>query len=389
MNLISLYNQYIGDAKLMLKKLSSPRIFVFTIIWLMFLVFIGTIAQRDIGLFQAQQKYFSSLLLWFEIGGFQILPLPGGLLTMIILFVNLLTFFFKPNIWSRNKLGVLIIHGGALILLFGGGITAIFSTEGNMMIQEGKSSNYIQNLYEREFSISIDYGSKTDSLEIIIFDEELLEKNTTLNYNNIPFKIKIIDYFVNADLQPKKQLDVLDKGFLAQKFNLKELPNQKEYEQNKSGIKYQIISDQIDIAGTYISHINERETTKLYLDNHIYELSLRPKRTYLPFEIELKEFKKIMHPGTQMSKSYSSEINLNKEDISKRFLIEMNAPLRYNDYTFYQASYAEFEGKKYSIFAVVKNYGRLFPYIASIIMCFGVLIQIIFRLPKLMKRKNS
>ena len=61
----------------MIKFISNPRIFVITIIWLMFLVVIGTIAQRDIGLFQAQKKYFTSLLLWLEIGGFNILPLPG------------------------------------------------------------------------------------------------------------------------------------------------------------------------------------------------------------------------------------------------------------------------------------------------------------------------
>ena len=82
----------------MIKFLANPRIFVFTIIWMMVLVFVGTIAQRDMGLYLEQQKYFSSLLLWLEIGNFQVLPLPGGLLTMIILFVNLLAFFFKPNI---------------------------------------------------------------------------------------------------------------------------------------------------------------------------------------------------------------------------------------------------------------------------------------------------
>jgi hypothetical protein len=33
----------------------------------------------------------------------------------------------------------------------------------------------------------------------------------------------------------------------------------------------------------------------------------------------------------------------------------------------------------------VKNYGRLFPYISSIIMCIGILLQMIMRLPKLFK----
>ena len=371
----------------MIKFISNPRIFVITIIWLMFLVVIGTIAQRDIGLFQAQKKYFTSLLLWLEIGGFNILPLPGGLLTMSILFINLSSFFLKPNIWTKNKIGILITHGGALILLIGSGITAVFSSEGSMMIAEKNSSNYIQNLYEKEFSISVDYGKQTDSLEIVNFNQTLLKKNNILNYKNFPFKIKIIDYFVNSELIDKTNQNKNTKGELAQNFDLIQKTPEKEYEKNRSAIKYQIISNQQDISGIYISHINEKNNTSIKIDDIFYQLGLRPKRTYLPFEIELNDFKKVMHPGTEIAKSFSSEVYLNKDNISKRFLIEMNAPLRYDGYTFYQASYAEFQGRELSILAVVKNYGRLFPYISSIIMCIGILIQLIIRIPKLMKKR--
>ena len=138
----------------MLQKLSNPRIFVFIIIWMMFLVVIGTIAQRDIGLFQAQQQYFFSIFFWLKINDIPIFPLPGGLPTMSILFINLASFFLKPNIWKSKKIGILTVHSGALILLMGGGITAIFSDEGNMMIQEGEKVNYIQNAYEKEFTIT-------------------------------------------------------------------------------------------------------------------------------------------------------------------------------------------------------------------------------------------
>jgi len=354
----------------------------------MILVFFGTIAQRDMGLFQAQQKYFSSILLWLEISGLKVLPLPGGLLTMSILFISLSSFFLKPNIWRINKLGVLTVHGGALILIIGGGITAFFSSEGNMMIQEKKSSNYIQNLYEKEFSIIVDHDSDLDSLQVINFNEELLTNNNILYYNHIPFKIKIINYFINSSLNEKEERSESDRGILARNYNLIEESYEKEYEQNKSGIQYQIISDQPDINGIYISHINERNPIKFKINDNYYELALRPKRTYLPFEIKLNEFIKIMHAGTQIAKSFSSEVYLNQNNISKRFLIEMNSPLRYNEYTFYQASYAEYEGKEFSIFAVVKNYGRLFPYISSIIMCIGILMQIIIRIPGLIKKNT-
>ena len=67
--------------------ISQVKVFVATMTWLMVLVVCGTIAQKDIGLYAAQQKYFSSWItsLW-------VVPVPGGRLTMIVLFINLTLF---------------------------------------------------------------------------------------------------------------------------------------------------------------------------------------------------------------------------------------------------------------------------------------------------------
>ena len=48
-----------------IRIISNPKIFVFTIIWLMVLVLVGTVEQKDIGLFAAQNKYFYSTIIWF------------------------------------------------------------------------------------------------------------------------------------------------------------------------------------------------------------------------------------------------------------------------------------------------------------------------------------
>ncbi len=49
---------------------------------------------------------------------------------------------------------------------------------------------------------------------------------------------------------------------------------------------------------------------------------------------------------------------------------------------FYQSSFLENKFSDISVLAVVKNYGRLFPYISSIIMCIGILIHLILKIPK-------
>ena len=148
-----------------------------------------------------------------------------------------------------------------------------------------------------------------------------------------------------------------------------------------------IISDIESVNGYYIYQLEKQKPEIITINNQDYALLLRPERTYLPFEIQLVDFKKIMHPGTKIAKSFSSEVYLIENETSRRVLIEMNAPLRYNGYTFYQASFSQSEFGETSILAVVKNYGRLFPYISSIIMSIGLLIHLLIKLPMLIKRK--
>ena len=68
------------------------------VIWLMFLVVIGTLAQRDQGLYIAQQKYFSSWFTWFSI-----FPVPSGKLIMSIMVINLSCYFLRPHIFEKNN----------------------------------------------------------------------------------------------------------------------------------------------------------------------------------------------------------------------------------------------------------------------------------------------
>ena len=64
----------------------------------------------------------------------------------------------------------------------------------------------------------------------------------------------------------------------------------------------------------------------------------------------------------------------------------MNQPLRYKGYTFYQSSFFESSEGEMTVLAAVKNYGRLFPYISSIVMCFGLMVHLVLRLPNLFNK---
>ena len=353
--------------------LSQVKVFVITMIWLMVLVVCGTIAQKDIGLYAAQQKYFSS---WFT--NLWIIPAPGGRLTMIVLFINLTLFLFNSHLWKIKKIGIVITHLGVLLLFIGGGITAWFSSEGNMVIEEGKASNYVVDLYNNELVV-VDISNENYDL-ITSFNSQMLKEKKILQHESIPFNIEILNYFINCQTKQREENNQYFIGF-AKNFELIPTQANKEYSLNKSGVTFKINnSENKEAEGIYSLILDQPVIQTIEINNIEYILLLRRERTYLPFYIQLNEFKKELYPGTDVPKSYSSDVNLISDGLSRHVLIQMNEPLRYKGYTFYQSSFIEGPIKDTTVLAAVKNYGRLFPYISSLIIALGLLIHIIMRL---------
>ena len=365
-----------------IRKLGNPKIFVFTIMWMMILVFVGTIAQRDMGLYYAQQKYFSNWLAWFGP-----LPVPGGRLTMLIMFLNMTSLLFRHTLWQLKKVGIIIVHMGALLLLIGGGITAWFSFEGNMVLDEGNKSNFIVNSQQSELAII--NTSQTDYDDINSLPEKILKNGNILSPTDLPFSIEIIQFYSNAEAERRTQPKGDFYHGLAKNFLLMPKENEQEAAMNRSGVLFKISDTHSEADGIYSLFLGQSIPQTLQVKDESFTLVLRRERIYLPFSIELLDFKRVLHPGTNIPKSFSSEVNLIENKIPRRVMIKMNEPLRHESYTFFQASFSQSESGETSILAVVKNYGRLFPYISSLIMSFGLLIHLLLQLPKLLSSKEK
>tara|TARA_Y100001970_G_C14135733_1_gene804150 strand:+ start:81 stop:1208 length:1128 start_codon:yes stop_codon:yes gene_type:complete len=359
-----------------IKFLGNPTIFVFSVAWMIVLVVVGTIVQKDIGLYQAQEIYFSSWFAWIKF-----LPIPSGRLLMLLVFINLSFYFFRPNIFKISKIGITITHFGALLLLLGGGVTAYYSQEGRMAINEGDVSNYIEDYYNKELVIANHLNADYD--EYITFNEKILYENSELSYSTLPFEFEVIQFFRNCE--PVRRTYLGDYSFhgLAKNFYLEGLNPEKEYEKNISGVIINIKGKDVQNNGMYIVYQGQPVQQSITYNGNTFYIAMRNTRTYLPFEIELIDFKKVLHPNTEIPKSFSSDINLIENGIPRHVLIKMNEPLRHKGYTFYQASFFEGEFSEISVLAVVKNYGRLFPYISSIVMCLGILIHLLLKIPQL------
>ena len=362
--------------------LKQPKIFVFAIIWMMMLVVLGTLAQKDMGLYAAQNRYFSAWITWFWF-----IPMPGGRLTLIIILINLSFFFFKKSIWKIKKLGIVILHLGGILLLVGGGLTAMFSSEGNMVIEESAQSNHVEDYHFMELAIINTSASSFD--EFTIFDQPLLKRNQVLAHANLNFEIEIINYLENCEPTKRNSLAGIQHKGMLKNFMLSELKPEKEDNWNRPGMIYKISNSGTNADGMYGIFLGQPISQTVSVNNKDYTIILRRKRTYLPFSIELLDFKKILHPGTDIPKSYSSDINLIENGAVRKILIQMNEPLRHKGYTFFQSSFIEGPNSETTVLAVVKNYGRLFPYISSIIMCIGLLFHLSQKLPDLFRKSKE
>src|SRR4030088_2695456 len=100
----------------LLKALTSLRLTVVLLCLGVVLVFVGTLAQVNEGLYQAQTRYFKSWFVWQPTIGDSVWPilLPGGYLIGTMLLINLLAAHLKRFKLTTKKIGIHLIHGGLI-----------------------------------------------------------------------------------------------------------------------------------------------------------------------------------------------------------------------------------------------------------------------------------
>lgn len=120
------------------------------------------------------------------------------------------------------------------------------------------------------------------------------------------------------------------------------------------------------------------EKRKITLGDATVSLNYMLDREFLPFSMKLLEFNIGRYEGTRNPMSFESLVEVNDFHKKKTFtqLINMNHPLKYGGYKFYQAGFQE-EGSvpTMSVFAVGKDPGIPVKYSGSIILVLGISIM--------------
>ena len=353
--------------------LSRPAVLFYTLPWLMAVLIAGTVAQKYLGIYEATRLYLTAPVIW--LGGF--IPLPGIPLILLIIFLNLVFKLFFKSPWKPENAGIIITHFGAAFLFLGMALTAGLSNEGYIALAEGENSDRISDYYKRELVFT-----ENDSTALSI-PYAALKNGITVTDQNLPFTIEILDICRNCTMQMNDAAggDALTRHGLAEKVSLKSLPLEKTEESNLSGVMIRVSGAAEQADGIYIAFEPVKNPPQIAAkDGRIYSLALRRVETALPFTVELLNVERILYPGTAMPQSYYSDLRVRDGDILWDTRIEMNSPLRYKGYTFYQSGYTLDGATEFSTLAVVKNAGRAFPYIAGLLIGIGMLVHAVLRI---------
>lgn len=350
----------------LLRRLARPDVPFYALPWLMVLLTAGTIAQRDMGLYAAQAKFFSSWVFWWGP-----LPLPGGYATIAVIGVALAAKFFIDSKWSRGQAGIILSHFGALLLLAGGLMTAATAREGYVTIAEGAQAAIMEDYHDKHLTVA-------DAQGRIVLDLPAARMHGDMQVAAGKLSFTILEYIHNGipEEQTAPERNGLPYIGPAAQVRMKPVPADKNEEINHSAVSIAVrgtdSGDGIYLMTDVMPHQPEIAG---------YRVRFGRVETPLPFAVTLKDVRRELYPGTDVARGYESHVEVHDGAVSWPAVIRMNEPLRYKGYTLYQSNYIrEADGAEATVLSAVKNSGWLFPYIASVVIAAGLLIHLVMAL---------
>ncbi len=383
-----------------LLSVASLRLTVVLFSLSLFLILAGTLAQVEEGVWSVVARYFRSA---FVIIPFQLfvpekvlrvpgaIPFPGGFTLGIALFVNLLAAHAVRFKFTWKRTGIIISHAGVLLLLVGEFVTGIAADEGNMTIDEGGSSNYIEDIRTTELVVIDPSGA--DDL-VVSVPQKLLarEGGGPITHSLLPFEVRVDEWMANSRLLGPMQASEMQKKKSDTGFGTQVAAAPAPPATGVDGADVDVSSAYISLQhagkklGTYLVSLYFDGPQAVNVDGKEYLIELRFKRTYKPYTISLIDFKHDKFVGTEKPRNFSSLVRLVDEQrsVDREVLIYMNHPLRHAGETFYQAAFKQ--GDSGTILQVVRNPGWLIPYVSCGMVALGLLVHFGVRMSSSVRR---
>jgi hypothetical protein len=378
----------------LLSFFSSLRLTVVCLGIALVLVFVGTLAQVEQGLYQAQDRFFRSLLIYWSPAGsdWKIPVFPGGYLIGGVLLVNLLAAHAKRFKFTKSKIGILITHAGIILLLVGQFATDLFQTESHMRLTEGQPLNYSEN--GRNTELAVVDTSSPDFDEVIAIPGRRLAGTKEVRHEKLPFTIRVHRYLPNSSLARRAPMvdtnpPPATQGFVPH-ITLTPLPlTTKMNERNITSAVLEVIGEAGSL-GTWVVSDALDDAQPITIGGKTFQIALRLTRYYKPFYLELQKFTHEVYKGTGIPKNFASRVRLKRPDTGedREALIYMNNPLRYGGETYYQSGFDE-RDSQVTILQVVRNPGWLTPYFSCALVSVGLVVQFLWHLLGFARKRKT
>jgi hypothetical protein len=398
------------------------------------LVFVGTLAQVDDGLYAVQAHYFRAVFVGLSLDPIQFtgitllghklpLILPGGYLVGVMLLVNLICAHVYRFQLTTKKIGIQLAHAGVILLLVGQLVTDMLAREMQMHLSEGETKNYSESATDYELMFQ-------NGNEVTAIPEKLLKQGDELKIDSLPFTISVKTFWKNSDVSFRAPMMrnsppiasngvALDFDFIlkpdVKTTDEKNIPTATVELKSPGGpLGNWVVSDwtgdaslveavqnsyaqQIspDMAHTIAGELVAPQSVEM--NGQKFTFVMRPTRIRHPFSLTLLKATHTVYPGTDIPKDFRSRVQLKNPQTGENREVEisMNHPLRYAGLTFYQyqmdaGQVAQEAGRvPSSVLSVVRNPSWLTPYIGCAMVGAGLLIQFLTHLVGFVSKRKS
>jgi ABC-type transport system involved in cytochrome c biogenesis permease subunit len=437
--------------KPLLTALASLRLTVVLFALSIVLVFFGTLALIDNGMWTVIHDYFRSPIVWIRFNLVRqfltvffwlpkgpdwpgAAPFPGGLTLGIALLVNMLAAHAVRFKFAWNRVGIITLHAGLIMLLTGELITRFFAVEQKMTLKTGEISNFAYVTEDPELAVT-DITDPKNPKVVAVSNAALsraLRTKTPFRHAELPFAIDVREMWINTEFKQFQPGVVPDAGsqFAMNSMGMNlEFKSAKQASGTGSGddlpsvvvqlwTKDNTVKGGATALGThFLSYVLDRDVMRripafqfkpatVTAGESTYALEYRPRRIYKPYTIALKQFTHEKYAGTDKAKDFASTVQLVHPDRgeNRETRIWMNNPLRYdaspaagvlgslksmnpvwNDSeTFFQAGYLP--GNDGTVLQVVQNPSWMWPYISCILISLGMTVHFLMVLAKFTTR---
>lgn len=414
----------------LIKFFASLRLTAVLLAFAIVLVFVGTLAQVDEGLYNAQARYFRQwIILGMDLFGVKIpIIFPGGYLIGTTLLLNLLAAHIYRFQLSVRKIGIQLAHIGVILLLIGQLATDMFAHESQLNFYVGQTKDYAESARKFELIFTTPVGP--DRQQVVSIPGSLLAQGGKIQDPNLPFAIVVKQFWKNSDTVFRAPMmqngPPLAPNGVAENFDFHPAAEVKTMDDKNvptalielagpnGSLGQWVVSDwtgddaMVDavrqnyaqqlgaqMAQTIVSDLTQPQFVAV--GGKKFTFFMRPQRTYFPFSLTLLKATHTVYEGTDIPKDFRSRVQLQNPQTGENRQVEisMNHPLRYEGLTFYQyqmdAGQAVTQAGRVpsSVLQVVHNPSWLTPYIGCGMVGAGLVIQFMFHLVGFIQKRNK